>query len=44
MISRACGNPAMEDSDQAAHLHSLIRVFHGHSMGSKGSKVSSDEN
>ena len=30
-----------EDSDQPAHLRSLIRAFTGHSMGSQGSKPSS---
>ena len=32
----------LEDSDQAAHLRSLIKVFDGRSMGGQGSTVSSD--
>ena len=32
----------IEDSDQAAHPRSLIRVFDGRSMGSQGYNVSSD--
>ena len=31
----------IEDSDQTAHLRSLIRVFDGRSMGSQGSNSSS---
>ena len=31
----------IEDSDQHAHLHILIRVYNGHSIGSQGSNVSS---
>ena len=31
----------IEDSDQPAHLHSLLRVFDGLSMGMQGSNVSS---
>ena len=31
----------IKDSDQPAHLHSLIRVFNGHSMGSQSPHVSS---
>ena len=30
--------------DQPAHLHWLIRVLRGHSVGIQGSNVSSDEN
>ena len=29
------------ESDQPAHLHCLIRVFNGHSIGSQASNVSS---
>ena len=29
----------IEDSDQPGHLHSLIRVFDGHSMGSQVSNI-----
>ena len=32
----------IEDSDQPAHLYSLIRVFYVRSMGSIGSNISSD--
>ena len=32
----------IEDSVLPAHPHSRIRVFNGHSMGSQGSKISSD--
>ena len=30
----------IEDSDHPVHLHSLIRVFNGHSIGSQASNVS----
>ena len=33
----------IDDSDQTAHLRSLIRVFNGRSMGSQGFNVSSRE-
>ena len=35
----ACG--PIKTSDHTVHMHSLVRVFDGHSMSSQGSNVSS---
>ena len=42
MCKLACA--PIKDSDQPAHLYSLIIVFDGHSMGSQRSNVSSGRN
>ena len=42
MVSREkVASTPSEDSDQPAHPRSLLRVFAGHSVGSQGSKTSS---